>query len=79
MERAIAYIRVSDPRQVTDGNSLVTQENLVRDQVRARNYELDRLFVEPGESAKTDNRPLHEIGRFEMPASKVKQLARKAL
>jgi hypothetical protein len=29
--------------------------------------------------AETDNRPLHEIGRVEMPASKVKQLAPKAL
>jgi DNA invertase Pin-like site-specific DNA recombinase len=65
MEKAIAYIRVSDYRQVKDGNSLVTQERLVRDYVSSRGYRLDRLFVEEGETAKTDERPvLHEMLRY---------------
>lgn len=58
MEAAIAYIRVSDTRQVIDGNSLATQEKQVQMFARARNYHLERLFVEPGESAKTDDRPI---------------------
>ena len=58
MPQAIAYIRVSDPRQVTDGNSLATQERLVRDFAVRQGYELGRVFIEPGESAKTDDRPV---------------------
>lgn len=56
MEVAIAYIRVSDPRQVIDGNSLATQEQQVRDYAVSKRYELLRVFVEKGESAKSDER-----------------------
>lgn len=56
MERAVAYIRVSHIRQVTDGNSLETQERQVRDFAAVQGYELVRIFVERGESAKTDDR-----------------------
>lgn len=58
MPKAVAYIRVSDPKQVTDGNSLKTQEELARSYIQTKGYELLRLFVESGESAKTDNRPV---------------------
>lgn len=65
METAIAYIRVSDPKQVVDGNSLTTQEVQVRHLAEHRGYAFDRLFVEPGESAKTDHRPvLQEMLRY---------------
>lgn len=58
MERAIAYIRVSDERQVSEGNSLITQGDLVREFAKSKKYEFDRLFTEEGESAKTDARPV---------------------
>ncbi|MBA3724873.1 MAG: recombinase family protein [Armatimonadetes bacterium] len=58
MERAIAYIRVSTDRQVRDGTSLDTQKNRVDALVDAKGYEFERLFVEEGESAKTDKRPV---------------------
>lgn len=56
METAIAYIRVSDLRQVIDGNSLATQERQVRDHAKSRGYDLLRVFIEQGETAKTDER-----------------------
>lgn len=56
MERAIAYIRVSTGRQV-DGNSLAAQRRRVDDHVASHSYELDRVFVGKGESAKTSQRP----------------------
>ena len=65
METAIAYIRVSDQRQVIDGNSLVTQERTVRTHASHKGYQFERIFVEPGESAKTDHRPaLQEMLKF---------------
>jgi site-specific DNA recombinase len=57
MERAIAYIRVSTDRQVTDGTSLITQEARVHAYIQLMGYELDRLFIEEGETAKTAGRP----------------------
>jgi site-specific DNA recombinase len=56
MPTAIAYIRVSDPRQVEDGNSLASQEKLIRQHAANKAYELQRVFIERGESAKTDQR-----------------------
>jgi DNA invertase Pin-like site-specific DNA recombinase len=57
MPNAVAYIRVSDQRQVDDGSSLQTQERVVRGYADARGLTFERLFVEEGESAKTDARP----------------------
>jgi DNA invertase Pin-like site-specific DNA recombinase len=57
MERAVAYVRVSDPRRAEDGNSLATQERIAAEYAKSRNYECRRVFVERGESAKTDERP----------------------
>jgi len=56
METALAYCRVSDPRQVDEGNSLVTQEKQAREYAQKSGYHLDRVFVERGESAKTNER-----------------------
>jgi site-specific DNA recombinase len=56
MEKAIAYIRVSSDRQVQDGTSLVTQERRVKEYAATKDYDLLRIFVEEGETAKTDRR-----------------------
>lgn len=56
METAIIYCRVSDPRQVQQGNSLATQKRQADEYVTRHGYTLDRVFIEEGESAKTDNR-----------------------
>lgn len=58
MVRVIAYIRVSTDRQATDGTSLTTQRRRVVEHVAAKGYRLVKQFVEEGESAKTDNRPV---------------------
>lgn len=58
MVRAIAYIRVSTDRQATDGTSLVTQRRRVVEFTALKGYQLKKQFVEEGESAKTDNRPV---------------------
>ncbi|MFZ4507052.1 MAG: recombinase family protein [Fimbriimonas sp.] len=57
MQKAIAYIRVSDQRQADDGNSLTTQQRQVIAYAASRGYRLDKVFREEGESAKTDRRP----------------------
>lgn len=65
MQRAIAYIRVSTDRQAKDGTSLVTQRKRVLEYATVKAYELVRQFVEEGESAKTDDRPvLQEMLQF---------------
>lgn len=62
MPRAIAYIRVSTDRQAKEGTSLDGQQKRVREYAAAKGYELDRTFVEEGESAKTAKRPtLHQL------------------
>lgn len=58
MVQAIAYIRVSTDRQATDGTSLVTQRRRVVEYTALKGYRLVKQFVEEGESAKTDNRPV---------------------
>ncbi len=65
MVRAIAYIRVSTDRQVRDGTSLVTQRRRVQEYSASKRYDLVQQFVEEGESAKTDKRPvLQEMLRY---------------
>lgn len=65
MVRAVAYIRVSTDRQARDGTSLVTQRRRVHEYAASKRYELVRQFVEEGESAKTDKRPvLQEMLRY---------------
>lgn len=58
MEKAIAYIRVSTERQVTDGSSLDTQKRRIVEYAALKGYEVVKLFIEEGESAKTDQRPV---------------------
>jgi DNA invertase Pin-like site-specific DNA recombinase len=64
METAIAYIRVSTDKQAR-GTSLETQEDKVNEYVAQKSYRFDRLFIEEGENAKTDKRPvLQELLRY---------------
>lgn len=62
MQRAIAYIRVSDQRQVDEGGSLQTQERQVRSYAESLGYELVEIYMEEGETAKTSDR--HELQRM---------------
>lgn len=55
-KRAVVYCRVSTKEQVDDGNSLVTQEKSCKEYALKNGYEIAKIFVERGESAKTANR-----------------------
>ena len=50
------YCRVSTKEQVEEGNSLVTQEKNCREYAKKNGYEIEALFIEQGESAKTADR-----------------------
>ena len=54
-KRAIIYTRVSSKEQV-EGFSLDTQERCCRDYAARNGYDISRVFVERGESAKNANR-----------------------
>ena len=53
--KALIYCRVSSMEQVNEGNSLVSQERVLRDLAAKRGYE-PVVFIEKGESAKTIDR-----------------------
>lgn len=55
-KRAVIYCRVSTKEQVEEGNSLVSQEKICRDYANKHNYEIVRVFIEQGESAKNADR-----------------------
>jgi site-specific DNA recombinase len=54
--KAVVYCRVSTKEQVEEGNSLVTQERICREYASKYSYEIVRVFIEEGESAKTADR-----------------------
>lgn len=54
-KRAVIYCRVSSPEQVKN-NSLESQEKRCSEYCKREGYEIDKVFVEEGESAKTANR-----------------------
>lgn len=54
--RSLVYVRVSSKEQA-EGFSLATQERLCRGYSAEKGYEVDRVFVEAGVSAKTTDRP----------------------
>ena len=62
MKTAIAYIRVSTERQVTEGISLEAQEARIAAWCAANGYELSQVFIDAGISGKRmDTRPeLHK-------------------
>src|ERR1043165_5643759 len=53
--RAVLYCRVSDPAQAKNF-SLSTQEKACREYCARHGYEVDRVFVDAGESAKSTDR-----------------------
>lgn len=53
--RAIVYCRVSTKEQAEKGYSLEAQEEACRKFAENNGYEVDKVFVEWGESAKTQN------------------------
>jgi len=55
--KAVVYCRVSTDEQALQGFSLKAQEASCRSFAERNSYDVDRVFIEPGESAKTMNRP----------------------
>ena len=55
---AIIYVRVSTNEQAEFGYSLKAQEEICFDFAKRNKYEVVKVFVEKGESAKTLNRPV---------------------
>lgn len=55
MERAVIYIRVSGSRQ-KENTSLATQEEICRQWCHSKGIEVERVFTDAGESAKTADR-----------------------
>jgi site-specific DNA recombinase len=53
---AVIYCRVSDPRQ-EENLSLPTQEKACRDHCLRAGYQVDRVFIKRGHTAKTTTRP----------------------
>jgi site-specific DNA recombinase len=53
---AVIYARVSTKEQAEKGFSLEAQEEKCKAFAKANNYSVDKVFVERGESAKTQNR-----------------------
>ena len=53
---AIIYVRVSTTEQAEFGYSLKAQEQLCREYAQRNNYNVSKVFIEKGESAKTTNR-----------------------
>lgn len=55
-KKAVIYCRVSDPKQI-EGQSLAAQEKVCREYALQQGYEVAKVFIEEGESAKTRSRP----------------------
>lgn len=55
-KRAVIYCRVSTTEQVEEGNSLVSQEKVCKEYALKNGYEVVEIFIEKGESAKTQER-----------------------
>ncbi len=56
-QKVIIYCRVSSKKQVKEGNGLDSQEQQCRAWARNRGYNVEKVFIEPGISGSTDNRP----------------------
>lgn len=57
MAGAVCYIRVSTTEQATGNNSLPVQEKKLRDYCKRGELDVLKVFVDPGESARTMDRP----------------------
>lgn len=56
MKKAIIYCRVSTVEQAENGMSLVAQERICKEYAKRNNIEIEKIFIERGESAKTAER-----------------------
>jgi site-specific DNA recombinase len=64
-KRSVLYCRVSTKEQADEGNSLVTQERICKEYASKNEYDVVKVFVEYGESAKTaDRTKLQEMLKF---------------
>jgi len=54
--KAVVYCRVSDPKQVTRGSGLGSQETRCRDYARAKGYEVVDVFRDEGTSGSVIDR-----------------------
>src|ERR1017187_2185548 len=57
MAGAVGYVRVSTAEQAVGNNSLVVQENKLQEYGRSHDLQLLKIFIDPGESARTTDRP----------------------
>src|SRR5690348_15839342 len=57
MAGAILYIRVSTAEQASGNNSLPVQERKLRDYCKRNDLSVLHVFIDPGESARTMDRP----------------------
>jgi site-specific DNA recombinase len=63
--KAVIYCRVSTKEQAEEGNSLVTQERNCREYSKKHDYDIAKVFIEEGESAKTaDRTELQKLLKF---------------
>ena len=53
----LIYCRVSTEEQARDALNLTNQETRCRDYCTSRNLEIVRIFTDPGESARSADRP----------------------
>lgn len=56
MNKAVIYCRVSDPKQMLDGNGLKSQERLCREFAKTKGLVVERVFEEKGVSGGNDFR-----------------------
>jgi DNA invertase Pin-like site-specific DNA recombinase len=64
-KRAVIYCRVSTKEQVEEGNSLASQKKTCLLYAKEHGYDVVEIFIEQGESAKTQNRTeLQKLFRF---------------
>jgi DNA invertase Pin-like site-specific DNA recombinase len=65
VKNVVCYLRVSSPRQVTEGGGLTTQDSICKKYAIDHNLNIVRIFTEEGESAKTaDRTKLNEMMEF---------------
>ena len=58
--KCVLYCRVSTKEQAEEGNSLATQERLCKEYAVKNNFEIAKIFIERGESAKTQDRKVFQ-------------------
>lgn len=75
------YIRVSTQEQAKEGISLAAQENLLREYCKILNYDIYKVYIDDGYSAKNMNRPalkemIEDIENYQFDSVMVWKLSR---